>query len=130
MKIEKVKKLVANLHDKTGYVIHIIHLKQELNHGSVFKKVHKVIKFTQNAWLKPYTDMNTELRKTMKNVTKHRYIKLVTTEIRTNYLVSEPNYHTTKSFTENVLAIEMKKTEILMNKPVCLGLSILSLSKI
>ena len=47
-----------------------------------------------------------------------------------NYLVSEPNYHTTKFFTEHVLAIEMKKTEILMNKPVILGLSTLELSKI
>ena len=44
--------------------------------------------------------------------------------------MSEPNYHTTKSFTENPLAIEMKKTQIFMNKPVYLGLSILELSKI
>ena len=61
---------------------------------------------------------------------KHRDIKLVATEIRRNYLVSELNYHTAKFFTGNLLAIEMKKTEILMNKPVCLGLSILELSKI
>ena len=52
-------------------------------------------------------------------------IKLVTTERRRNYLVSESNYHTTQFFTENLLGIEMKKTEILMNKPVNLGLSIL-----
>ena len=68
--------------------------------------------------------------KPIENVKKHRDIKLVTTERRRNYLVSEPNYHTTKFFTENLLAIEMKKTEILMNKPVYLGLSILELSKI
>ena len=54
MKIEKVEKLVANLNDKTEYVIHIKSLKQTLNHGLVFKKVHRVIKFNQNAWLKPY----------------------------------------------------------------------------
>ena len=60
---------------------------------------------------------------------KHRNIKLVTTETRRNYLVSEPNYHTTKFFTENLLAIEMRKTQILMNKPVYLGLSILDLSE-
>ena len=52
-------------------------------------------------------------------------IKLVTTERRRKYLVSESNYHTTQFFTENLLGIEMKKTEILMNKPVNLGLSIL-----
>ena len=67
MKIEKVEKLVANLHDKTEYVIHIRNLKQALNHGLVLKKVHRVIKFNQNAWLKPYIDMNTDLRKNTKN---------------------------------------------------------------
>ena len=67
--------------------------------------------------------------KTMENVRRHRNITLVTTERRRNYLVSEPNYHTTKFFTENLLATEMEKTQILMNKPVYLGLSILDLNK-
>ena len=53
----------------------------------------------------------------------------MTTERRTNYLVSEPNYHTTKFITENLLAIDLKETEILMNKSVYLGLSILKISK-
>ena len=69
----------------------------------------------------------------MENVTKHGDIKLFTTERRRNYLVSEPNYHTTKFFAEHLLAIEMKKkkkTEILMNKLLHLRLSILELSKI
>ena len=65
----------------------------------------------------------------MENVRKHRDIKLVTTERRRNYLVSEPNYHTAKFFTENLLAIEMNKTQILMNKFVYLGLLLLYLSK-
>ena len=74
---------------------------------------------------------NAVFRKTMENVGKHKDITLVTTgRRRRKYLVSEPNYHTTKFFTENLLAIEMKKTEILMNKSVYLGLSILELSKI
>ena len=60
---------------------------------------------------------------------KRRIIKLVTTERRRDYLVSEPNYHTTKFFTENSLAIEMRKTQILMKKSVYLSLSILYLSK-
>ena len=67
MKIEKFEKLVANLHDKTEYVIHIINFKPALNHGLVLKKVHRVIKFNQNAWVKPYIDMNTDLRKKAKN---------------------------------------------------------------
>ena len=65
-----------------------------------------------------------------KMVRKHRDIKLVTTERRTTYLESEPNYHTTKLFAEHLLAIEMKKTKMLINKPVHLGLSIQELSKI
>ena len=67
--------------------------------------------------------------KTMENVRKHKYVKLVSTERRRNYLVSEPTYHSTKFFTENLLAIEMRKTQILMNKPVYLGLSALDQSK-
>ena len=122
MKIEKVEKLVPNPHDKTEYVIHIRNLKQSLNNGLVFKKVHRVIKFNQNAWLNPYIDMNTNLRKrqhilkndfflklmdsavfgkTMENVTNHRDITLVTPERRRNYLISE-NYHTTKFFMEHL----------------------------
>ena len=68
--------------------------------------------------------------KTMENVRKHRDIKLLTTERRKNDLVSEPNYHTTKVFTEKLLAIELEKTEIFMDEPLYLGLSILEFSKI
>ena len=68
--------------------------------------------------------------KTMENVRKYRDIKFVSTERRRKYLVSEPNYHTTKFFRGYLLAIEMEKTEILINKTVYLGLSILDLSKI
>ena len=57
-------------------------------------------------------------QKTIENLRKHGDFRLVTTERRRNYLVSEPNYHTTEFFTENVLAIEIKKSEILLNKPV------------
>ena len=67
--------------------------------------------------------------KTIENMRKYRDVKLVTTERRRNYLVSEQNYQTTKFFTENLLAIEMRKTQILMNKTVYLGLSILDLCK-
>ena len=60
---------------------------------------------------------------------KHKDIKLVTTDKRRNQLVSEPNYDTTKYFSENLLAIEMKKIKVKMNKTVYLGLSILEISK-
>ena len=67
MKIQKVEKLVANLNDKTEYVIGIRNLKQALNYGLVFKKLHKVIKFNQHAWINPYFDTNNDLRKKSKN---------------------------------------------------------------
>ena len=67
--------------------------------------------------------------KNMENVRKHKDIKLVTTDKRRNQLVSEPNYHTKKWFSENLLAIEMKKTKVKMNKPIYLSLSILEISK-
>ena len=67
MKIKGFEKLAANLHDKTEYVIHIRNLKQALNHGLALKTVYKVINFNPNTWLKPYIDMNTDLRKKAKN---------------------------------------------------------------
>ena len=100
-KVKKVNKLLCGLNDKNNYSIYICALKQALNHGLILKKVHAVISFTQDAWLKPYIDMNTQLRmkaandferdfyklcnnsvygKTMENVTKHRDIQLVITK--------------------------------------------------
>ena len=72
---------------------------------------------------------NAVFRQTMENVRKHRDIKLVTTDKRRNQLVSEPNYYTSKHFSENPLAMEMKKTKVNMNKPRYLGMSILGIGK-
>ena len=148
--MEKVEKRVCSIEDKEKYVIHIRALKQALNHGLILKRVHRVIQFNQEAWLKPYIDMNTKLRKeakneyekdffklmnnsvfgkTMENVRKQRDIKLVTTEEKRCKLVSEPNYHTAKHFSNNLLATEMKKTKVRVNKPTYLGMSILDISK-
>ena len=101
MKVNKCEKLIRNLFNKKKYVAHINSLKQALNHGLKLKKIHRIIEFNQGAWLKPYIDMNTELRKaakndfekdlfklmnnsvfrkTIKNIRKHREIKLVTTD--------------------------------------------------
>ena len=110
------------MHNKENYVLHIRALKQALHHGLILKKIHKVIQFNEKAWLKPYIDMDTKLRtyaknnfekdffelmnnsilgKTMENVRKRRDIKLVTPDKRRNQSASEPNYHTTKHFSDN-----------------------------
>ena len=72
---------------------------------------------------------NVAFGKTMENMRQHRNNKLATTERWRNYFVSEPNYHTTKFFTENLLATKIRKTQILKKKPAYLGLPILDLSK-
>ena len=98
MEINKVEKLVPNLHNKRNYVIHIRALDQALTHGLILEKIHQAIEFDQFAWMKTYIDFNTQLRtkatndfekdfsklmnntvfgKTMENIRKHRSIKLV-----------------------------------------------------
>ena len=72
-----MEKLVTNLHDKTEYVIHIRNLKQALNHELILKKVYRVIKFNQKAWLKPYIDMNAKLKQKPKNNFEKDFFKLV-----------------------------------------------------
>ena len=74
-KLEKVEKLVCSIEDKEKYVIHIRALKQALNNGLKLKKVHRVIKFQQKAWLKLYIDMNTKLRKEAKNEFEKDFFK-------------------------------------------------------
>ena len=74
MTINKVDKLISNLQNKRNYVVHIALLKQALDHRIIFKKAHRVIKFKQEAWLKPYIDMNTDLRKEAKNEFEKRFL--------------------------------------------------------
>ena len=67
MKIKKCDKFVCKIYYKENYVVHMRSLKQALNHGIILKKVHRVIQFNQEAWLKPYIEMNTKLRTETKN---------------------------------------------------------------
>ena len=132
MVINNTKNLVCNLNDKKNYIVHVNVLKQALDHGLKLKKVHRIIEFEQEAWLKEYIDVNTKLRKketndfekdffklmnnavfgkTMENVRKHRDIKLVKSDNKRNKLVSEPNFHTMKLIDNNLAIIEMKKVK-------------------
>ena len=149
-KINKVHKLVTILDDKERYIVYISALKQALDHGLKLKKVHRVIEFKQQAWLKPYIDKNTGLRKdaknefekeffklmnnsvygkTMEKARNHRDIKLVTANAKRRRYVPEPNYMTSKCFSKDLIAIEMRKTKVLMTKPVYLGQAILDISR-
>ena len=151
MVINNTKTLVCNLNDKKNYIVHNNVLKPGLDHGLKLKKVHRIIEFEQEAWLKEYIDVNTELRKkanndfetdffklmnnavfgkTMENVRKHRDIKLAKSDKERNKLVSEPNFHTIKLIDNNLAIIEMKKVKVKMNKPIYLGLSIVDTLKL
>ena len=68
MEINKCKKLICNLSSQKKYVIHVNSLKQVLNHGLKLRNIHRVIEFNQKEWLKPYIDINTELRKASKMI--------------------------------------------------------------
>ena len=149
MVINKVEKLVPNLHDKQNYVIHTRASDQALKHGLILEKVHRVIEFNQSAWLKSYIDFNTQLRtqaknnfekdffklmnnsvfgKTMENIRKHKDIKLVTNKESYLKTVMKPNFKSGIFFSSNLMGCEMGKIKVLMNKPV--GQAISDLSKL
>ena len=151
MEINGVEKLVPNLRDKKGHVIHIRALAQALTHGLILDRIHQVIEFDQSAWMKSYIDFNTQLRtkakndfekdffklmnnsvfgKMMENIRKHRNIKLVTTEEKYLLTVMKPNFKSGVRFGENLMGCEMGKIKLVMNKPVYLSQAILDLSKI
>ena len=150
MKINNFTEVVCNLNDKENYPVHISALTQALNNGLKLKKVYRVAGFRQEAWLKAYIDMNTGLRKDakinfgkdffklmnnsvsgkiMENVQNHRDIRVVTNDKLRSILASEANYHSTKYISKDLLIMEMKKTEVKMNKTIYLGQEILDISK-
>ena len=148
--VNKVEKLIPNLNDKTKYVIHHETLKLYLSIGLKLTKIHRGITFEESAWLKPYIDLNTNLRakatndfekdffklmnnsvfgKTMENIRNRVDIRLVTRESQAKKLTCKPNYQHHTIFCENLTAVHMKKVSLKFNKPVYLGMSILDLSK-
>ena len=146
-----VKKLIPNLRDKNNYVIHYKNLMQCLKLGMKLKKIHRGIKFIESDFMKPYIDMNTNLRtrgknnfekdffklmnnavfgKTMENIRNRVNVKLVDTGEQFKKLTAKPNYDSRIILAENLVSVHMKKTSLTMNKPVYLGMCILDLSKI
>ena len=147
MEINIVEKLVPNLRDKKNYVIHIQALNQVLQHGLRLDGIHWAIEFDQSPWLKTYTQLRmaatndfekdffklmkkSVFGKMMKNIRKHRDVKLVTTEEKYLCTVMKPNLKSGVVFGENLMGCEMGKIKVVMNKPVYLSQAILDLSKI
>ena len=145
-----VEKLIPNLRDKEKYVLHYKNLIQCLKLGMKLKRIYRGIKFVESEWMKPYIDMNTNLRakaknnfekdffklmnnsvfgKTMENIRNRVDVKLINNKEKARKLIAKPNYKSCKVFSENLVAIHMKKTSLTMNKPVYLGACILDLSK-
>ncbi len=137
--IGKVRKLVPNLYDKTKYVLHHETLKQYLKLGMKLTKIHRGVSFDEKDFMKPYIDLNTELRKkgttdfekdffklmnnsvfgkTMENVRNRVNVKLVTNKTSLNKLVKKPNYVRVNEFHENLVAVHMEKTTNKLCKPI------------
>ncbi|XP_072394634.1 uncharacterized protein [Diabrotica undecimpunctata] len=147
-------KLMTTLYNKKEYIVHYRNLKQMLANGLVLKKIHKILKFKQSAWLRPYIELNTQLRatatndfeknlyklannsifgKTMENIRKHRIVKLVRSwngRYGAKNLISSVRFHSRKIFNENLVAIELIKSDLVFNKPLYIGMTVLDISKL
>lgn len=154
--ITKDEKLLLTFYDKKKYVIHFSMLKLALEHGLILKKVHRVLQFKQSAWLKPYIDLNTNFRakatndfekafykllnnscygKTLENIRLRSDIRLVNKWYGSGKncgrnLIAQPNFKKCTIFDEDLAAIELHKSHILMNKPIVVGMCVLEISKV
>ena len=150
LQIDKVKKLVPNLCDKKGYVLHYENLKLYLRLGLRLTKIHRGITFAEEDFMKKYIDLNTELRtkgttdfekdffklmnnsvfgKTMENIRNKINVKLAINEKACNKLAKKSNFKSVNIFHENLIAVHMEKTTVRLNKPIQIGITILDLSK-
>ena len=153
LKTPKCNKLLLTLQNKNSYVVHYRNLQFYLKQGMKLKRVHKVLEFEQECWMEPYIRMNTEFRKnaksdfeknfyklmnnsvfgkTMENLRNRVDIKIVrsseTGQIRK--LVASPLYSRHVIFSNDLVGIDMRKSKLLLNKPVYTGMTILDNSKI
>ena len=150
IEVNKVSKLIPNLGNKKKYILHYENLKQYLRLGLKLTHIHRGIKFKESPWLEKYITLNTKLRtqeknefekdffklmnnsvfgKTMENIRKRVDIRLVNNKKQAEKLSAKPNFQHCNIFSEDLVAIHMKKTKLVFNKPVYLGMCILDLSK-
>ena len=146
-----VPKLVPNFQDKTNYVVHYRNLKQYLALGMKLTKIHRILVFQQSPWLKTYIDFNTEKRKhaandfekdfhklmnnsvfgkTMENLRKRVNVKLVNNKTKLSKLIASPSFDYFRIFSEDLAAVNLKKTKLYLNRPIYVGFSILDSSKV
>ena len=143
------KKLIQSLSDKKNYTVHYITLKLYVSLGMEVKKVHRVLKFKQTKWLKPYMELNTAKRKESRNKFEESFFKLMnnscygkTLESKRNrvsvHLIANseallrtdtPFFHEFKIFHENLAAISSRKKSFTWNKPTIVGAAVLDLAK-
>ena len=148
--INNVEKLIPNLNNKKKYVLHHENLKLYERLGLKIKKIHRGISFRESNWMASYIDKNTKLRsiatndfekdffklmnnsvfgKTMENIRNRVDIRFVTSEKEAAKLINKPNFERRTIFSEDFVAVHMKRTKLYFNKPIYLGASILDLSK-
>ncbi|KAK3783595.1 hypothetical protein RRG08_048477 [Elysia crispata] len=148
----EVEKLVPNLRDKDHYVLHCRSLQLYLSLGMKLKKVHRALRFEQSPWMEPYIRMNTKLRKqatsvfekdlyklmnnavygkTMENLRKRVNVKLVRSheEDKLRRLIAGPAFARANIFGDDLAAIQVHNSRLVLNRPVYVGMSILDLSK-
>ena len=144
-------KLIPNLSNKKKYVLHYRNLKYYMTKGILLSKIHRVLEFTQSSWLKSYIDFNTERRsqaetafekdfyklmnnsvfgKTMENMRKRVNVELVHTKKRLHRVVAKPNFQSFKIFNKDLVAVNLRKTNIVLNRPIYAGFCILDLAKL
>ena len=149
----KQSKLLATLLPKKKTVIHYRNLRQALQHGLKLVEIRRILQFRQEPWLKMYIDFNIEYRKkttndlgkhffklminsvfgkTMENVRRRRTVKLVAQwdgRTEAEALIARPNFHSCTIFDEDLVAIELGCTDLLLNKPLYAGFCVLDISK-
>lgn len=145
------RKLVPNLNNKTDYVIHYRNLQLYLSLGMKVTKVHQVLAFQQDPWLRKYIDFNTKMRKaakndfekdfyklmnnsvfgkTMENLRKRVDIQLINREQRLLKVTAKPGFKSFKIFNNDLASVELTKQNLILNRPIYVGFSILELSKV
>ncbi|KAE9524458.1 hypothetical protein AGLY_015179 [Aphis glycines] len=136
---EQLPKLLTSLYDKKKYIIHYETLKLYIKLGLKITKIHRVLEFSQSPWLKLYIDFNTYLRSKAKNEFEKEYFKLMNNSVyifrrtmmnaKLEKLIVKPNFDRRTIFTENLVAIHMKRTQIFFKQPIYIGMCVLDLSK-